>query len=331
MIRLTFIVGAGKLGRARYDDNAAKAVTSTLRDVGFEEDRGASAVEECAGSFKLQHDTGKNLKTVVVFPKLPSPKELEGGSSKEAMKPIIEEGSIEHKIAFASTNVFEKMVSSRCPSWSELKGCIAMLNGIKDRAAELDGKLVQGQPLNEAEQVFYDSVSVSTLEAKLSYTRDLMHTMVEDEKITQREKQQILDQVGGRIESLEKDLKEAQEKKNAKKQSTIEAALEKAKARKEKIQGCTPSNPIPLKNEPEIAKLRKELAPLLALEDAAKGRLLTLKESQAISRKEEIIDEIKDLEVGGDFGKDRRWLTTCVLYRSRARAGLKVTMTLKFE
>ena len=34
MIRLTFVTGAGKLGRAKYDDGAAKAVTSTLRALG---------------------------------------------------------------------------------------------------------------------------------------------------------------------------------------------------------------------------------------------------------------------------------------------------------
>ena len=52
MIRITFVTGAGKLGRQKYDEGAAKAVTSTLRELGYEEDRGASAVLECAGSFK---------------------------------------------------------------------------------------------------------------------------------------------------------------------------------------------------------------------------------------------------------------------------------------
>merc|ERR1719491_781060 len=70
MIRITFITGAGKLGRSRYDENCHKTVTSALRDQGYEEDRAASCVNECAGSFKSQHDTGKNLKTIVVFPKI---------------------------------------------------------------------------------------------------------------------------------------------------------------------------------------------------------------------------------------------------------------------
>jgi hypothetical protein len=39
-----------------------------LRTVGFEEDRGASAVMECAGTYKYQHDTDKDLKFIHVFP-----------------------------------------------------------------------------------------------------------------------------------------------------------------------------------------------------------------------------------------------------------------------
>ena len=64
MIRLTFVVGAGKASRQNYNAGAAKAVTSSLIRCGYEEDRGASSVAECGGSFKTQHDTGK-LKVVV--------------------------------------------------------------------------------------------------------------------------------------------------------------------------------------------------------------------------------------------------------------------------
>ena len=129
MVRITFVTGAGKLGRQKYDEGAAKAVTSTLRDVGFEEDRGASCVVECAGSFKLQHDTGKNLKTVVVFPKI---LELEAGvegltiDDGAAPQSLFQEGSPESMIAVSSMTVFERMVKSKCPSWQQKKGSIAV-------------------------------------------------------------------------------------------------------------------------------------------------------------------------------------------------------------
>ena len=58
------------------DADTHKTVTSDLREAGYEEDRAASYVNKCAGSFKNQHDTGKNLKTIVVFPKISG--EVEG-------------------------------------------------------------------------------------------------------------------------------------------------------------------------------------------------------------------------------------------------------------
>ena len=44
-----------------------------LRGIGFEEDRGASAIMACQGMFKYQHDTDKDLKFIHVFPKARHP------------------------------------------------------------------------------------------------------------------------------------------------------------------------------------------------------------------------------------------------------------------
>ena len=57
-----------------------------------------------------------------------------------------------------------------------------------------------------------------------------------------------------------------------------------------------PQPPRRLKNGPAITKLRTELAPLLKVE-TKKRQLLSLKETQAIARKEEIENEIAQLEV----------------------------------
>ena len=64
------MVGGGKLSRQKYDDKAMQAVTSTLKQLDFVEDRGASCIIECGGCYKTQHDTAKNIMTVVVFPKI---------------------------------------------------------------------------------------------------------------------------------------------------------------------------------------------------------------------------------------------------------------------
>lgn len=302
MIRITFVTGAGKLARQKYDDNAAKAVTSTLRDLGYEEDRGASAVMECAGSFKLQHDTGKNLKTVVVFPKVvvaggsEEESAARGGSSNNADS-LLPENSPEHKIAFSSMAVFQRMVASMCPSWAQLKGAVGAIDDIKKVVEGLDAKLLQGNPLSDREQEFYDAVSMSSLEEKNGHVRDLMHQIVEEGRITAAERRMLLAQVRERLDKLSEDIKEAEKEKKPKRVENLTAQKSKAEERKEKIEQLDPKQPHPLKNEGEIAKLRKELGPLLDMEEAAKGRLLTLKESQAIARKDEILEEIAQLEV----------------------------------
>jgi hypothetical protein len=67
MVRITLIIGAGKQARQKYDDNAIKYVTAALQQCGYVEDRAASCIPECAGSYKSQHDTAKNLKLLLFF------------------------------------------------------------------------------------------------------------------------------------------------------------------------------------------------------------------------------------------------------------------------
>ena len=63
------------------------------------------------------------------------------------------------------------------------------------------------------------------------------------------------------------------------------------------LDSITPRPPPKLKHAAEIAKLYTELAPLLVIEESCKGRLLSLKESQTMARKDEIQAEIFSLEV----------------------------------
>jgi hypothetical protein len=303
MIRITFVTGAGKLGRQKYDADAAKAVTSALRELGFEDDRGASCVKECAGSFKLQHDTGKNLKTVVVFPIIVAEEAVadtgDGDPSASSTASMFQKGSPQEMMALSSKSVFESMVKSRCPSWSQKKGCIAVLTEIKTTVGEMERKLLTGTPLTDPEQSFYDSVSSNALDEKGEHVKTLMHQQVDDGLLTSKEKTQLVSQVQERLETLSKDLTEAEKENKAKKVEKLKDVMKKAEARKEKLSKITPKGPHRLKHEAEIFKLRAELQPLLDLEEGSKGRLLSVKETQTLARKDEILDEIAELEVCG--------------------------------
>lgn len=301
MIRLTFVTGAGKLGRSKYDENAAKSVTGALRELGYVEDRGASAVMECQGSFKLQHDTGKNLKTVVVFPKMASTDSLENGLGSLKIngnhQPLLAENSIQHKLAMAPKSIFTKMVDTKCPTWTQRKGCMVALNEIKSLAESIDQKLLTGKPLDDAEQEFYDRISMALLDEKITANRAAMQGMVDEGRINKYDHKLLLEQVSERISALESDISQAQQQGKSKRVENLQAALAKAQTRKSKIQSINPKPLPPLQNHAAIAKLRKEMEPILAMEASAKGRLLSLKESQAVSHKEELQEEIESLQV----------------------------------
>ena len=306
MIRITFVTGAGKLGRQKYDTDAAKSVTSTLRELGYNEDKGASAVLECAGSFKLQHDTGKNLKTVVVFP-LVSTGASDGarvGMQKLAINSgggtssLFPESSPEHSIAFSSMAVFEQMVASKCQTWTQKKGCNAAISSIMATLKELEGKLLLGTALTDSEQAFYDNVSMSALEEKQAFVKKQMQQQIDDGKVTAPEKMLLLEQVGERMASLKEEKETAEKEGKTKRVQQLSNMATKVAERKTKLEQIAPKSPPPLKHEAEIAKLRKEIEPLLDVEEASKGRLLSLKETQALGRKEEIESQIEQLEVG---------------------------------
>jgi hypothetical protein len=305
MIRITFVTGAGKLGRQKYDENAAKAVTSALRDLGFEDDRGASCVKECAGSFKLQHDTGKNLKTVVVFPKIAgsggSGTGGEGGGSSSggggAGVSVVPPGSPEEMIAMSSKTVFQSMLKSRCPAWSQKKGCLNALTDIKTVLTGLEQKLMSGTALSDSEQAFFDSVSASALDEKQVHVKDQMAQQVDGGAITPKEKSLLLGQVNEKLSSMQEDIDTAEKEDKPKKVEKLKGLLEKLVARKEKLASISTKGPHRLKHEAEITKLRTELEPLVELEEGAKGRLLSLKETQSLARKDDILAEIEELEV----------------------------------
>lgn len=300
MIRITFVTGAGKLGRQKYDDGCARAVTSSLRSLGFEEDRGASCVRECAGTFKLQHDTGKNLKTVVVFPTI---REIDSGggnggdpaNSDDSM--LLQRGSPEEMIALSPIGMFSNLVKNRCPSWSQKKGCSAAIADIQKLISNLEERMMEGVVLDDNEQALYDIVSGDDLEEKHNFVKEAMQKQVETNgNITVEEQKQLLAQVSDRLETINTDLEAAKAEKKPKKFEKLTNMKTKVEQRKAMLTKIAPKAPAPLKHHDEILELRTELIPLNKLEESTKGRLLSMKETKTLARKDEVLEEISELE-----------------------------------
>eukprot|EP00587_Corethron_hystrix_P005575 CAMPEP_0113297650 /NCGR_PEP_ID=MMETSP0010_2-20120614/424_1 /TAXON_ID=216773 ORGANISM="Corethron hystrix, Strain 308" /NCGR_SAMPLE_ID=MMETSP0010_2 /ASSEMBLY_ACC=CAM_ASM_000155 /LENGTH=457 /DNA_ID=CAMNT_0000150575 /DNA_START=27 /DNA_END=1400 /DNA_ORIENTATION=+ /assembly_acc=CAM_ASM_000155 len=301
MVRITFVTGGGKLCRSKYDDGAGKAVTSSLRAIGFVEDHGASCVPECSGMWKMQHDTGKNLKTIVVFPKIIATSEESSagnGDGEPSSEPLLDLESPDYKIAVAGfTTTFPRMLSSKCPCWSQKRNAALSLEGTLSILKELNDKLMSGTPLEDNEQELFDATCTDDIERKLSYIRSEMGTQLEAGNITFGERKILLEQVNLRIDFLNQNIKEAVDNNQPGKERKLRAALDKVKARKKTANSITPkSTTVRLKHQAEIDAARLEARPLNALEDSCKGRLMSLKETQATARRDEINAQIIELE-----------------------------------
>ena len=184
----------------------------------------------------------------------------------------------------------------------------------------LDEKLMTGTPLSDPEQVFYDSVSAKSLSDKAARLKELMHSQVEAGTITASEKTFLLEQVTERIENVEKELTEAEKAKKPKRVENLQKNLAKANERKEMLSNISPTRPHALKNQAQIAKLRKDLVPLLKIESSAKGRLLSLKETQDMAKKEQMEAEIAELELSS-----RGWFESDEDFDARVQASRVAT------
>src|SRR6056300_391346 len=270
MIRITFIVGAGKLSRQKYDAKAMQTLTSSLRELEYVEDRGAGCSFDCAGCFKTQHDTGKNLFTVVLFPKIKDNSSGNSATSGDANndcgedEPLLPANSPGYKIAVCSISTFQTLLSTQCPTYAQKRKCMECIEGLIELLQSIENKLMGGHPLDPAEQSLYDEME--ELSEKMVYTQKEAARHVDEGLLTLQEKEMLVEMNQKRVEALMKE----------KSTAAVAEKLKKALARKEHLQSLkdddlqssslSSSYPPPLRHEAKITALRKKLLPLQVLE-----------------------------------------------------------------
>lgn len=188
MIKFTFIVGGGKHVRSRYAEDLPKWTTACLREIGFTEDRSAALDFSSQGTYKQQHDTGQNLKTIIVFPKVTrkeSEKQVEETTSSKQLN------SPEKLIMQADFVTFSEMVKSKTQSWSQRKAIQKVLQEGIEAYNFLEAKLMRGEMLNPSELELYESNSGCDIE-KLSWLQQEIKKMV-DTVLTATEKTEVIE------------------------------------------------------------------------------------------------------------------------------------------
>jgi len=281
MIRITLVVGAGKGNRSKYDPAALKLVTTSLSASGYVEDRGASCVVESAGCFKFQHDTGKNLKTVVVFPKMAEARGNDSTKLLSKSSSLLPPGSLEFKIAVSTVLLFNNMLKFKFPSWSQKRSLLQLMDEtLIEPIDKLDDSLMRGGLLSEDESMFYEQCV--SLSEKKALVKDAASQQVQAGKLTTSEVNLLLEQVAARMEELRSSKK------------AIPDALQERQAKLQSI-AKSPISPSPLKHHAALGKLWKQAAPLMYL-NASGGKLLSPAETKKRGQLEDMLSEIADLE-----------------------------------
>ena len=284
MIRITLVVGAGKANRSKYDPSALKLVTTALNAAGYSNDSAASCIFECAGFYKFQHDTGKNLKTVVVFPKIStsSTNATKGGDASTPYSSLLPPDSLEYKIAVSTIPLFTNMLKAKFPSWSQKRSLLMLVDTeLIEPLDEFDASLMKGGLLSPDQNKFYEQCI--SLSEKKGLIKDAMSQQVNDEKLTASEVEFLLEQVTARVDEL-----------HLQKQKNIPIALQERQAILRRIA----KNPLPLsplKHQAALGKLWKQAAPLMYLNNTG-AKLLSPSETKKAGHLQDILNEISDLE-----------------------------------
>jgi polyhydroxyalkanoate synthesis regulator phasin len=293
MVKFTFVVGGGKLVRSKYNDDLSRWLISALRDIGFTEDRSAAETFDSQGTFKQQHDTGQNLKYLIVYPFVQCANKGASGGESAAEKPV-DTSSPEYIVCACESATFKDMVASKVTSYKQKKHLLQILQASSDRFKEVEAKLVSGSPLTPAEQAIYDSNSGADAE-KITWLQGEIKHMVDEGKLTAAEKQDLLQSIDGNLTAVCKEIEEASSENKPKKVEKLAVKKDAIVARKAAVTAITPIKHR-LSQSEAIQKLYMRLFPLLALEDKGRSMSLTLADLKTLEEKSDIEDAIRNLE-----------------------------------
>jgi hypothetical protein len=293
--KATLVVGAGKLERAKYDEELGKWVTMALREIGYLEDRGASALEACQGTFKYQHDTGKNEKYVHVFPRVTraAASAAEEGLAEDEEEQDTPGADAAEKLCLQSSEeTFKQICEQRVTPWLCRKRLLKFLQDSVDKLKETEAKMARMVRLEPSEQKLFDMVDRELVERKIAWLRAEMISMVDDGHLTKQERLLALEQAKTRLREMEA------EGRNVDTVRARIAGLEKSMSE--------PGYRHPLKHEQKLRVLMGQSMALDPLQDKAgtKGRWsskLTSQEVQLLGKKEDLDAEIANLASASRF------------------------------
>ncbi|GMI12189.1 hypothetical protein TrLO_g9783 [Triparma laevis f. longispina] len=284
--RLTFVVSGGKGVRGKYDLSLYKECVAALKEVNYKSEM-EGGDESKGGSYKSQHDTGKNLKTLVVFTK-PTITEEKGNQESQVVGGALDTSTPDYKAICSSLPIFSKLVSTKAPTWSEKKTLSSVLSVGQELYDILMSEVLRGKTLTGQEQNYVDNFD--SVDSKITHLKTEMQLHVKEGKLTGGEKEMLLEQV------MEK----------------IEKGDSKLLKRKELLESCKGNFKVEFRNVVLLQKICDDICVIEKIEAQAKGRLMTTKEIGKVAEKEELEEKLEEV-----LEKERGWWEEDLIWSSR--------------
>ena len=117
-----------------------------------------------SGTFKQQHDTGQNLKYLIVYPHVTCAAQgiSAKGNADVDEATIVDTKSPEYIVSACELATFKEIVSSKTQSWRQRKRLLKVLQESSEYFQSVEAKLITGAPLTVKEQASYESNSGDT-------------------------------------------------------------------------------------------------------------------------------------------------------------------------
>jgi len=245
--------------------------------------------------FKFQHDTDKDLKFVHVFPKL----DAEAAKAATAAEGGAAEASLGHEelLLYSELPIFQRMVESKTPSFSQRRRVLELLKEVKARHGRVEQKLAALEPLEEDEQRLYDTLDTEQLGEKLTLLTRQLDAMITGGKLTKGEQQLVRAQLASKLEAIEMEAATAEEAGKAKRAEKLRAGADEVRKRFEAVRSAPPYVRKP-KFEAEIKAAKKKLAELEKIEKS--NTVLPLAEVQKLSLKPKLLADLSAMQAERD-------------------------------
>jgi len=305
-IRFTFIIGGGKLVRSKYSEELGKWLCAALRELGYEDDRGAALGAQRA--YKTQHDLGQNLIYLHVFPaRVPPPAPAGAAAAGAGASDVAGErgtaagvgaaGAVPEtplaRCLSASLADFAGLLKGRVAAWSHRRQLLAQLQAALRRLDATEAKMVARQRLEPAEQAEYEAADRPALEEKVALLTAESKAQVAAGGLTVAERATVLEEMAAKLDALRDEAAAAaaggaaSTAGTSKRAAAATAAADALAARRAEVQAAfarTPPASFPVRGLVEIRRARAALAALDRLEKANEGRMLSPAELHAAAR-----------------------------------------------